>query len=265
MSASPPEPMPAATRQPMPDTPVLSVELIPVLKDNYVFVLQDGRRAAVVDPALAPPVAAWLQRRGLELVAVLQTHHHSDHIGGTPELLGLWPAAAVVAARADLERIPFQTIGVADGDRLPLLGQELEVIAVPGHTRAHIAFHLPAAAGEPGGHLFCGDTLFAGGCGRLFEGSPEQMWRSLQRLAALPEATRVWCAHEYTETNLAWAARECPADEAIGRRLQEVRQRRAQGLPTIPSSIGLERATNLFVRSGDAQELAARRQSRNHW
>lgn len=265
MLVSPPEPMPAPTSQPMPVSPALSVELIPVLRDNYVFVLHDGRRAAVVDPAVAPPVADWLQRRGLELVAVLQTHHHSDHIGGTPELLNHWPAAAVVAARADRERIPFQTIGVADGDRLPLLGQELEVIAVPGHTRAHIAFHLPAASGEPGGHLFCGDTLFAGGCGRLFEGTPEQMWRSLRRLASLPEATSVWCAHEYTETNLDWAARECPADEAIGRRLREVRQRRALGLPTIPSSIALEWATNLFVRSGDAQELAGRRESRNRW
>jgi len=257
--------MPASPPEPMPPSPALTVELIPVLRDNYVFVLHDGRQAAVVDPAVAPPVADWLGRRGLELVAVLQTHHHSDHIGGTPELLRHWPAAAVVAASADRDRIPFQTIGVADGERLPLLGQELEVIAVPGHTRAHIAFHLPAASGELGGHLFCGDTLFAGGCGRLFEGTPEQMWCSLQRLAALPEATRVWCAHEYTETNLAWAARECPTDEPIGRRLREVRQRRALGLATIPSSIALERATNLFVRCGDAQELAARRQSRNRW
>ncbi len=249
----------------MPETAALTVELIPVLRDNYVFVLHDGLGAVVVDPALAPPVVDWLERRGLELVAVLQTHHHSDHIGGTPELLRRWPAAAVVAARADLERIPFQTIGVADGDRLPLLGHELEVIAVPGHTRAHIAFHLPASPDEPGGDLFCGDTLFAAGCGRLFEGTPEQMWGSLRRLAALPEATRVWCAHEYTETNLAWAAQECPADEAIGLRLRQVRQRRALGLPTIPTSIALERATNLFVRSRDAGELAVWRERRNHW
>lgn len=243
----------------------LAVTALPVLRDNYVFVLHDGVGAAVVDPAEAAPVKTWLQQRGLTLVAILQTHHHSDHIGGTVELLRWWPAAAVVAARADRERIPFQTIGVADGDRVPVLGRELEVLEVPGHTCAHIAFHLPPEPGEPGGELFCGDTLFAGGCGRLFEGTPDQMWGSLQRLTALPAATRVWCAHEYTETNLAWAARECPGDPAIARRLGEVRQRRAQGLPTIPSSVGLERATNLFVRSRNGAELAKRRESRNRW
>ena len=254
---------------PSPEPPLavtsLAVALIPVLKDNYVFVLHDGRQAVVVDPAVASPVEDWLRERGLTLVAILHTHHHSDHIGGTPALLQCWPTAAVVAARADRQRIPFQTIGVAEGDRVPLLGRELVVLEVPGHTSAHIAFHLPARAGEPAGELFCGDTLFAGGCGRLFEGTPAQMWRSLQRLAALPDATRVWCAHEYTETNLAWAARECPADAAIKGRLRQVRQQRALGLPTLPSSIALERATNLFVRSRDAEELARRRQSRNHW
>ena len=240
----------------------LSVELIPVLRDNYVFVLHDGRRAAVVDPAVAPPVARWLEARGLELVAVLQTHHHSDHIGGSRELLRRWPLAAVVAASADRERIPFQTIGVADGERVALLGHELEVLAVPAHTSAHIAFHLP---GRPAGDLFCGDTLFAGGCGRLFEGTPEQMWRALRRFAALPEGTRVWCAHEYTETNLRWAASRRPDDAAIAARLAKVRQLREAGLATIPSTIALERATNLFIRAGDAEELAELRRSRNEW
>ncbi|MEB3254826.1 MAG: hydroxyacylglutathione hydrolase [Synechococcaceae cyanobacterium] len=242
--------------------------LIPVLRDNYVFVLHDGRQAAVVDPALAEPVRRWLEQRRLELVAVLHTHHHSDHIGGTPELLQRWPQAAVLAASADGDRIPFQTRGVADGERVFLLGREIEVLEVPGHTRAHIAFHLlPAAGAEPAaaGDLFCGDTLFAGGCGRLFEGTPQQMWHSLARLAALPGATRVWCAHEYTETNLRWASRERPDDGAITARLREVRERRRQGLPTIPSRIELERATNLFVRSGSSEELARLRESRNAW
>ena len=190
--------------------PALQVELLPVLHDNYLFVLHDGRRAAVVDPAVAAPAITWLRERGLELVAVLQTHHHSDHIGGTPGLLKVWPGAEVVAARADRDRIPFQTRGVVDGDRFSLLGQPVQVLEVPGHTRAHVAYHLPLQ-----GELFCGDTLFAGGCGRLFEGSPEQMHRSLSRLASLPETTRVWCAHEYTETNLRWAAAQRPEDEAI--------------------------------------------------
>ncbi len=246
----------------------LEVELLPVLRDNYVFVLHNAQQAVVVDPAVAPPVRQWLEERQLELVAVLQTHHHSDHIGGTLALLERWPAAAVVAARSDCERIPFQTLGVNDGDRVPLLGRELEVLAVPGHTRAHIAFHLPAPAGkgeEDGGDLFCGDTLFAGGCGRLFEGTPEQMWHSLQRLGALPGATRVWCAHEYTETNLRWAAQQRPDDSPIRQRLAQVQQRRQGGLATIPSRIDLERATNLFLRSGSSEELAQLRESRNVW
>ena len=243
-----------------PPSPPLQVALLPVLRDNYLFVLHDGRRAAVVDPAVAEPAIAWLKQRGLELVAVLQTHHHSDHIGGTPALLGEWPAAEVVAARADRERIPFQTKGVADGDRFTLLGRPVEVLEVPGHTRAHVAYHLPLQ-----GDLFCGDTLFAGGCGRLFEGTPEQMHRSLSRLASLPETTRVWCAHEYTEANLRWAAAERPGDGAIAERLRTVHRRRALGLATVPSSIGEERRTNLFVRAADGRELAALRRSKEHW
>jgi len=148
----------------------LRVGLIPVLHDNYVFVLQREGEAVVVDPAVAEPVIAALEQQGLELVAILHTHHHSDHIGGTPGLLARWPGAAVLASQEDRARIPLQTQGVADGDRFALLGEPVEVLAVPGHTRAHIAYHLPAS-----GHLFCGDTLFAGGCGRLFEGSAAQM------------------------------------------------------------------------------------------
>ena len=242
-----------------------TVALIPVLEDNYVFVLVRGRRAVVVDPAVAPPVRHWLLQRGLELEAVLQTHHHSDHIGGTPDLLQTWPGAAVIAAAADRARIPFQTKGVRHGEWITVLGRPLEVIGVPGHTAHHLAFHRPPQDGREGGDLFCGDTLFAGGCGRLFEGTPAQMHASLQRLAALPEATRVWCAHEYTATNLAWAHATAPADAAIAARLEAVRAARAAGQPTIPSRIALEKATNLFVRAADADALAALRLSRNGW
>ncbi|MCP9928195.1 hydroxyacylglutathione hydrolase [Cyanobium sp. CH-040] len=238
----------------------LQVWLIPVLHDNYVVVLQRGRRAAVVDPAVAGPVQQALEERGLELEAILHTHHHSDHIGGAPGLLRRWPGAAVIAAAADRERIPLQTRGVAGGDRLELLGEPVEVIEVPGHTRAHIAYWLPAS-----GHLFCGDTLFAGGCGRLFEGTPEQMHASLQRLAALPETTRVWCAHEYTEANLRWAAAERPGDREIRDRLAAVVERRRRGLPTIPSTIASERATNLFLRTQNGAELARLRRSKDDW
>jgi len=271
------------------------VSLIPVLRDNYVFVMHgpESGPAMVVDPAVAEPVIAWLEQRGLELVAILHTHHHSDHIGGTADLLRRWPQAEVIANGADRERIPLQTHSVAGGDRFTLLGRMVQVLAVPGHTRHHIAYYLPPwpqacdvgsegpqgdpldceppsiepePAGSPNtGELFCGDTLFAAGCGRLFEGTPEQMYASLQQFAALPEATRVWCAHEYTATNLAWALSVAPTDPAIGVRLQEVRVARAAGRPTIPSQIGLERRTNLFLRASDPAALAVLRASRNDW
>ncbi|MFO8238373.1 MAG: hydroxyacylglutathione hydrolase [Prochlorococcaceae cyanobacterium] len=234
--------------------------LIPVLNDNYVMVLQRGQRAAVVDPAVAEPVVRALEERQLELEAILHTHHHSDHIGGTPGLLRRWSGAAVIAAAADRDRIPLQTVGVAGGDRLEVLDEPVEVIDVPGHTRAHIAYWLPQS-----GHLFCGDTLFVGGCGRLFEGTPAQMHASLQRLAALPESTRVWCAHEYTEANLRWAAATAPQDGAIARRLREVLSQRAADQSTVPSSIGQERASNLFVRAADPGELARLRRSKDNW
>jgi len=238
----------------------LQVSLIPVLSDNYVFLIERGQQAAVVDPAVAWPVIAALDAKGLELTAILQTHHHSDHIGGTPGLLERWPQARVIASAADCLRIPMQTVGVEGGDHVPLLGEDVQVLDVPGHTRAHIAFLLPES-----GHLFCGDTLFAGGCGRLFEGTAEQMYGSLQVLAALPAETQVWCAHEYTASNLAWAADQQPEDKAVAARLAEVLDRRHQGLPTIPSSIGLERATNLFVRAPNPGALAELRQSKDHW
>ena len=269
-----------ATTSPTTPSPATQVSLIPVLSDNYVFVLHsDGPGpAVVVDPAVAEPVIAWLEQRGLELAAVLQTHHHHDHIGGTPALLQRWPAARVIASAADRARIPFQTDGVADGDQLELLGRPVDVLAVPGHTAHHIAFHLPAPAqagsdqhgseqhgSEQAGELFCGDTLFAAGCGRLFEGTPEVMHASLQRLAALPTATRVWCAHEYTAANLRWAVAQAPDDAAIAARLSAVQTARAAGIPTIPSSIGLERTTNLFVRAADGVELRQLRGSKDLW
>jgi hydroxyacylglutathione hydrolase len=170
----------------------------------------------------------------------------------------------VIASAADRARIPLQTQGVAEGDRFVLLGRTVEVLEVPGHTAHHIAFYLPPQ-GEAGAELFCGDTLFAGGCGRLFEGTPEQMHTSLQRLAALPASTRVWCAHEYTEGNLRWAAAEAPGDGPIAERLAAVRAQRAAGQPTIPSSIGLEQATNLFMRAADGAELRRRRGSKDLW
>ena len=191
----------------------LSVGLIPVLRDNYIFLMQRQGQAVVVDPAVAEPVIAALEQQGLELVAILHTHHHSDHIGGTPSLLARWPKAAVLASRDDLLRIPLQPMGLGDGDSVELLGEQVQVIAVPGHTRAHIAYYLPAS-----GHLFCGDTLFAGGCGRLFEGSAAEMHASLQRLAQLPAATKVWFLRAAALPKARYGATVAPCCPAAARR-----------------------------------------------
>ena len=231
----------------------MEIQRLPVLRDNYVFVLVDraAAAAAVVDPAVAKPVIAALEAQQLQLSVVLQTHHHSDHIGGTPELLSRWPGAQVWAAGSDRTRIPFQTDGLRGGDQRLLFNRPLQVLEVPGHTRDHIAFFFPANGGE-GPELFCGDTLFAGGCGRLFEGTAEQMLRSLDQLSGLPEATRIWCAHEYTEANLRFAITQEPGNPELQARFQQVQAMRAAGEATVPSSVALERATNPFLRCREA-------------
>ena len=263
-SAPTPAPLPLHRIGPSAADEADQLDLLPVWRDNLVPILHNGHQAVVVDPPDAVPVAGWLKRNGLELLAILHTHHHADHIGGTAALLRIWPHAAVVAAAADRARIPLQTLSVADGDRLELLGRSLAVMAVPGHTLHHLAFLLePAAAGDGAGDLFCGDSLFAGGCGRMFEGSADQMHASLQRLAALPPETRVWCAHEYTEANLRWAVAVAPEEGAIGRRLEAVEAVRRGGGCTIPSTIGLELETNLMLRAPDAGSFARLRRHKD--
>ena len=243
-----------------------SLHALPVLQDNVIWVWVRGTEAVVIDPAVAAPVRDWLEQRQLNLAAVLQTHHHADHIGGTPELLERWPKAEVIAARNDRERIPFQTLPVRGGDRITVLGTQIEVLDVAAHTSAHIAFFIANpqdAAMEP--LLFCGDTLFGAGCGRLFEGTAEQMHQALQMLAKLPEATRVCCAHEYTEANLQWAVEQCPDDTVLADRLEEVRCLRAKGALSLPSSIGVERRTNLFMQAMTATELGELRSLKDRW
>ena len=243
-----------------------SLHALPVLQDNVIWLWVRGRNVAVVDPAVAAPVQDWLEKHQLQLQTVLQTPHHADHIGGTPELLERWPEATVVAAGADRERIPFQTVSVGDGDRITVLDQPVDVLDVAAHTRAHIAFYVPVdPAEEQRPMLFCGDTLFAGGCGRLFEGSPAQMHRAMQRLATLPETTQVCCAHEYTEANLAWSVEQRPEDQAIAERYRTVQAIRSRGELTLPSSIGIERRTNLFMRAETAEDLAVLRSHKDHW
>ena len=239
---------------------------LPVLQDNIIWIWVHGNRAVVVDPSEANPVRHWLKARGLQLDAVLQTHHHGDHIGGTLQLLESWPQADVIAAAADRDRIPFQTISVEDADQINLLGHSLDVIDVAGHTSAHVAYYLPAGAFKRAkAALFCGDTLFGAGCGRLFEGTAADMHQSLQRLAALPPETRVYCAHEYTEANLRWANAIRPDDQAIKARLSAVIKTRGRGDCSLPSTIAIERQTNLFLRARTVEELAELRLHKDHW
>jgi len=243
-----------------------TIHAIPVLENNIIWVWVAGKQAVVVDPAVTEPVKVWLKNRALNLVAILQTHHHSDHIGGTQGLINIWPSSSVIASGADFDRIPFQTISVQEGDKIELLGRKLEVLEVAGHTKAHIAYYLPNTKEEKiNPVLFCGDTLFGGGCGRLFEGSPHQMFIALSRLCSLPAETNVYCAHEYTEENLRWAASLRPNDAAINKRLKEVITLRKKGELSLPSNINEERSTNLFVRAKSIEELAALRDHKDKW
>lgn len=226
-------------------------EVIPLraFADNYIWTIRDARCAAVVDPGDAAPVLDYLAREKLELVAILNTHHHADHVGGNGELLR-HRAVPVFGPRDP--RIPEVTHGVADGERirLPHFELEFEVMEIPGHTRTHIAFH---------GHgmLYCGDTLFAVGCGRLFEGTPEQMHASLSKLMRLPDATRVYCGHEYTQSNIRFARVADPENRELQVLEHSVRRVREQDLPTLPSTLVEERATNPFVRCEEPAIIAS--------
>lgn len=229
----------------------VTVLTVPAFKDNYLWLVHDGRNAAVVDPGDAAPILAALQENGLTLTAILLTHHHADHIGGVPELLARFQVP-VFGPRHD--GIAAVTVPLGEGDRLlvPGLDLALRVLDVPGHTRGHIAYVRDGA--EP--WVFCGDTLFAGGCGRLFEGTPAQMADSLGKLAALPDATKVFCAHEYTLANLRFASAVEPGNAALLARVAVDSAARERGQPTVPSTIGTERATNPFLRYREP-EIAA--------
>ncbi len=239
---------------------------IPVLADNIIWIWVKGNQAVVIDPAISTPVISWLKANRLNLNSVLQTHHHEDHIGGTKALLEVWPSASVIASKRDLDRIPLQTQSVIDNEILSLLGEEIKVIEVPGHTRNHVSYYLQCSRNENKSPvLFCGDTLFGAGCGRLFEGTFNEMFDSLKKINKLPGNTKIYCAHEYTENNLRWAQSIVPKDSNIRTRLQKVIHQRANGCLSLPSKLSEERKTNLFIRAKNSQEFSELRLHKDNW
>jgi hydroxyacylglutathione hydrolase len=229
---------------------MLTVRPIPVLDDNYVWLLTRGREAAVIDPGEAGPVLDVIHREFLRLEVILVTHHHGDHVGGVSELTALADDVPTYASAIDAKRLDFVNHPLHDGDRFQVLGETFTAIATPGHTKGALCYY-------GAGLLFTGDTLFGAGCGRLFEGTPEQMFASLKKLEALPDDTKVYAGHEYTKKNLAFAATVEPDNTAIADRS------RALTVPSYPSTLQLERATNPFLRAKDAHELADRRKRRD--
>jgi hydroxyacylglutathione hydrolase len=229
---------------------MLEIVPVPAFADNYLWLVHDmdSRETAVVDPGDAAPVLAEAERRGWTISQVWNTHWHPDHTGGN---LAVREASGALVSGPASENIPGRDVPLSEGDTIRLGDHVGKVIAVPGHTLGHIAllFGDDRVA-------FVGDTLFAMGCGRLFEGTPEQMFNSLGRLASLPEETRLYCAHEYTLSNAKFAAHAEPGNESIAQRLREVKEARSRGDPTVPTTVAEERATNPFVRSGDWQEFA---------
>jgi hydroxyacylglutathione hydrolase len=225
--------------------PEFIIDQILCLKDNYVYLLHDpaSRATAVVDPTEAAPVLAALDRHGWRLTHILNTHHHGDHTGGNLEIKAK-TGALIVGPRADRERIPGIDVAVGDGDTYTVGTQTARVFDVPGHTRGHIAYWFPDSRA-----LFCGDTMFMMGCGRLFEGTPAQMWTSLLRLRQLPPDTRVYCAHEYTQSNARFALTVEPDNAALRERARLVDALRAANKPTVPATLGEEVATNPFLRA----------------
>lgn len=237
----------------------LEIARIPVLSDNYVWLVHEpgSGETAVIDPAVAGPVLAEAEARGWRISQIWNTHWHPDHTGGN-EAIKAATGAFVTGPAAEAGRIPTLDRQVREGDRVTLGPVEAEVLEVPAHTAGHIAFHLPSEE-----VVFVGDTLFAMGCGRLFEGTAEQMHSNLQRLAALAPATRVYCAHEYTLSNGRFAVTVEPGNEELAARMIEVEAARAAGEPTVPTTIALERATNPFMRASSVAELAERRRAKD--
>ena len=240
---------------------MLDIVRIPVLSDNYVWLVHEpgSGETTVIDPAVAEPVLAEAEARGWRITQIWNTHWHPDHTGGNAAIKAA-AGAFVTGPAAEAARIPTLDRQVREGDIVALGPVEAEVLEVPAHTAGHIAYHLPSEEA-----VFVGDTLFAMGCGRLFEGTAEQMHDNLRRLGALPPATRAYCAHEYTLANGRFAVTVEPDNRALAERMAEVEAARAAGEATIPTTIALELATNPFMRASSAAELAERRRAKDNF
>ena len=232
-----------------------------VLSDNIIWLWKKNNNAVVIDPAVSEPVIEYLNRNSLHLEAILQTHHHADHIGGTEALIEKYPNVKVVASIKEKDRIPFQNLSVRDGNKLNILGEEVQVIEVIGHTRSHIAFYINGKNPV----LFVGDTLFSGGCGRIFEGTYEQMFASLEKIKLLPTNTLIYCAHEYTKSNLVWALNLNPEDQDIKNKLLKVEKKIALKRLTIPFKLDEEMKINLFLRAKNLKEFIYLRANKDLW
>ena len=232
-----------------------------VLSDNVIWLWIKDKSVVVVDPSVHEPVIRYINENNFHLEAILQTHHHSDHIGGTKFLIERWPNVKVIASSKEKKRIPFQNVSVEDGETLNVLGEEVKIIEVIGHTSSHIAFFLNGENPV----LFIGDTLFSGGCGRIFEGTHQQMYSSLERIKSLPKNTLIYCAHEYTKGNILWALNLKPKDQDIKNKLSEVEKKLSLNELTIPFLLDEEMKINLFLRAKNLEEFTFLRANKDLW
>ena len=228
---------------------MLEVTLVPILQDNYAYILQSGNDVAVLDPGDAAPVIDKLNELNLTPTTIFITHHHWDHVDGIRNIKEKYNCT-VIAPETDKDRIPLMDKGINEESNLSFGGENIEIIETPGHTKNHICLHFPKS------HiLFSGDTLFAMGCGRLFEGSAEDMFKAFEKLKKLPDSTQIYCGHEYTQSNGEFCLTIEPTNPDLVDRMQDVASLRAQNKPTIPTTLGLEKKTNIFMRAKDANEF----------
>ncbi len=235
---------------------------LPVLQDNIIWLWVRNKSVVVVDPAIAGPVIDWIRQRDLDLFAIFQTHHHEDHIGGTQKLINEWPKVKVIASGREKKRIPMQNFSVNDGDTINILNKEFKIIEVVGHTNSHISFYSKDFQNPI---LFVGDTLFSGGCGRIFEGTHKQMFDSLRRISLLPIDTIIYCAHEYTKSNLLWALEMSPSNQFIKEKLLEVEQKINSNKLTLPTTLEDEMNINLFLKAKNLKEFSYLRAKKDNW